>query len=698
MRQTHIVNNFYDYVFDLRNNSEIKQVQKAIKLIREDSSNPSLKRHSLDRVKERNLVSYYVNRDIRIISFEPPNQDRYLVYVDHHDSAYNWARTKKIDLDPSLDVIKVVGISASDLLEDVKDETSEDTVEEKNYDNLLPERKKGKSYLFDPLDNNALSAAGIAPNFLELSRRIHDEQDVLFLIDKIPPSIGNGIFSLCDELSHESTIDEPVVVQEPVEQIQKLTKIETDDEFDQWVNALDEALNLDFDRWRSFLHPAQRAAVCANSKGPIRVTGGAGTGKTVVGIHRCVHLVESKKFKSAYFITYNRTLMKNLEKIVRNVFGTELGKTYKVCTYYDYIKDRLAKDRDIHINLQFNDIAGFLKPGMNEVEPEHWSDKDTYFIFSEIQEVIAAQRIQTIDSYIRAKRKGRGRTISVAQKEELWKIYEYSWNYAKERKAIPGELIAHFALDLKLAPQEDCCLVVDEVQDLKAVDLAFLGEQSPAANQLTLLEDTKQRIYGSGYSLKALGINVVGKRSQKLFVNYRTTEEIGKAAALSLHGLDIHKIDLPTSLRSGDDAVVKRFSSSSEEAEWVKENIYDLKKKGVSRIAVLGRSRNSVENVQSQLTQDGIEYEFIESTNPVPDDDVVSVCTMHSSKGLEFEAVFVVGLDYGMDGLPAKREIRDNKKLLEDHQRRERHLLYVATSRARDQLFLSGCGEVIDLF
>ena len=263
---------------------------------------------------------------------------------------------------------------------------------------------------------------------------------------------------------------------------------------------------------------------------------------------------------------------------------------------------------------------------------------------------------------------------------------------------MPGELVSHFALELKLSPHENTCLIVDEVQDLTAADLAFIGEQAPGANQLTLLEDSKQRIYGSGYSLKSLGINVVGKRSQKLFVNYRTTEEIGKAAALSLHGLEIDKIELPRSLRHGENAQVRRFTDSAEEAEWVKEHIYEVQKKGVKRIAVLGRTRKSLEGVQSLLTEEGVDFEFIERINPIPDDGVVSLCTMHSAKGLEFEAVFVVGLDYGAEGLAAKREIRENKKLFEDYHKRERHLLYVATSRARDLLFLSGTGEVVDLY
>jgi hypothetical protein len=699
MRQTHIVDNFYDYVAELKNHNDIKLVQKAIKQIRENPATKSLRRHSLGRMKSRHLVSYSVNHDLRIISYEPPNHDRYLLYVDHHDEAYAWASTRRIDLDTvenSLTIIPVQWEEGDTSPDSLPDDTTDD-----EKDELLPPRIKGQAYLFDSLSKNELLSAGIPANYVDLVRRICNVDDTLRLISQLPGAISEILFQLTHDILHPDDGEKPseALADQPLPQKQRFQQIGSDEEFANWVAALDEALQLDFDRWRSFLHPAQRKAVCSSSKGPVRITGGAGTGKTVVGIHRTVHLGETQ-FRRVHFLTFNRTLMRNLLKTVRSVFGDQLNKKYMVNTVHSYIRGRLAAERDLRPEIRFNSHSDFLLPAMHKVQPQHWSmeEPDLVFIFEEIIEIIAARKIASLEQYIMAPRKGRGRTIQIAQKEELWQIYEEAWQQARDKGWIPGELLSHYALQEKLKIPEDEALIIDEVQDLQAVDLAFLAEQAPGPNQLTLLEDQKQRIYGSGYSLKSLGINVTGRRSQKLFVNYRTTEQIGDVASLSLHGQDIDPLDLPRSLRQGKQVIVKHFSSVEQERAWLIEQVYAAEKREKKRIAILCRTRQQLEEIEATLKVEGVECEQISRDNPVPEDEVISLCTLHNSKGLEFETVFIAHLDYSLAGMRANRYIRGNKKLLEDHEKREKHLLYVATSRARDELFISGTGEILKLF
>ncbi|HET9237827.1 MAG TPA: hypothetical protein VFO10_11280 [Oligoflexus sp.] len=206
-------------------------------------------------------------------------------------------------------------------------------------------------------------------------------------------------------------------------------------------------------------------------------------------------------------------------------------------------------------------------------------------------DIIAVQQLKSVGDYVRAPRKGALIQLSMEQKEDLWNIYECAWQLALAQKKIPFELVAHYAMDLKLRKHDDEAIVVDEVQDLRAVDLAFLAEQASGENQLTLLEDGKQRIYGPGYSLKALGINVAGKRSIKLYVNYRTTEEISKVAHDTLIDCGLQAIDLPKSLRHGPSPEMRKFSSKSKRMDWLVEVTLELHKKGRHRLAVIARFR-----------------------------------------------------------------------------------------------------------
>lgn len=392
-------------------------------------------------------------------------------------------------------------------------------------------------------------------------------------------------------------------------------------------------------------------------------------------------------------VTYNRTLKNNLEPLCHALFGESLGKKVKLNTFHSFVSKRLKECKYEVPKLEYNEEI-FLRPGLLAIKPEHlaknWTKDIVNFIYREIVNVIAPQKIDSIQKYVRAPRKGTGKTLGIKQKEELWKIFELSWAEAKKRLSVPPGLLSMYALELNLPALKDRGLVVDEMQDLSAADLAFLAEQAPGANQLTLLEDMKQRIYGFGYNLKSLGINVKGKRSTNLFVNYRTTEEIGETAVKSLESIGIDPIDIPVSLRHGKTPEIKTCHTPAEEHNWVVAKIHDCKKRNIKRIAVLSRTKKHLEDIEAVLEAEGIDFASMDRDFKRQSDGSVLLCTMHSAKGLEFEAVFIVGLKSLGSGLSVPKDIKSDEVAAVDFERREKNLLYVAMSRARDELYISG--------
>ena len=700
MRTIHIAENFYDFVIEL-NPKAIKQIQKAIRLIKDDPTNPSLRRHKLNRVPSKGIVSYSPNQNIRIIAWEPENNTSYLLYVNNHDSAYTWAQTKKISFDSSTKCFSIFG---SQNIEIDKTNTADKTRDSSNVDlnNFLNKRvKKFEPYFFDQLSDEELIKEGLPTNWINLARRIHSDEDLMNAIDHVPRTIGDKLFNLFEiidsknqPLKNKTTINE-----EPLPESINFQTISTDPQMDQWIEDLEKALKLPHEQWRVFLHPSQRKAVSANSKGPLRISGGAGTGKTVVGIHRAKHLAQMGA-KKVHFITYNRTLMRNLLDIVKDVFGNNLGTLYNINTFHTFISDQL-KINHLAVPSSHQNFKNFLKPGLSAVPPTEfssvWSEDLLDLLQREIIQIIAAKNIKHIGDYIRAPRSGTNKALNIPQKETIWKVFDICWKVAKEDNTIPFDLISLYAIQQGLTLPEGEFLIVDEVQDLQAVDLHLLGKMAPKPNQLTLLEDTKQRIYGSGYSLKSLGINIIGRRSIQLFINYRTTAEIGKTAQKALTSRGYLATEFPRALRNGPDTIIKKMDTEEAEFNWVNEQIMECQRIGLKRIAILARTRSSLESIEPTLESNGLEYTKLDRNTSKENDQFIALCTMHSSKGLEFDAVFIIGMNYGLDGFRPPNSLNKNKLALKDYEAKEKHLFYVALSRARERLYITGSGEILKL-
>lgn len=539
-----------------------------------------------------------------------------------------------------------------------------------------------------------------------------------------------------------------------------------------WVGAnpdsLREALeSSDINKWRVFLHPEQRRYAEGSWKGPYRLSGGAGTGKTVVLLHRARALHRKHPGARILLTTYTRTLADSLrtglELLAPEIEFVDLGQPGVCVKGIDQIaahiinhasKEELAaaahcvlgRARPLTFGKRLgdNDAANlFERIGADHTVPDQRLLTGA-FLASEYDNVILPARITSLESYLRVPRPGRGTPLSRPLRKVLWEIFdEFRSNLDVQGVLTYPEVVALAAQVMatrgageagvseagggvgggtvdglaageagggvggggrNVGPQ---CLadhiLVDEAQDFHALHWQLLRASAPeGSDDLFIAEDAHQRIYRSRVSLAKYGINIRG-RSRRLRLNYRTTAENLAWCINVLEGgsyLDLE--DQPEdvseykSVRSGPAPRVIQASRGQGEIDtivnvvraWIERDGTELQR---NSIAVLTRSSAKADAINRALPSAGIASVFPRSGESVDPESVV-VMTMHQAKGLEFRYVIVAGA--GADELPSKWALASMPEGERDEiLLRERSLLYVAASRARDELVVTTTAE-----
>jgi hypothetical protein len=467
-----------------------------------------------------------------------------------------------------------------------------------------------------------------------------------------------------------------------------------------------------FDVWRTFLHPNQRDVAYREAySGPALITGSAGTGKTVTGLHRAVFLARRLPDDGSKVLltTYTRSLAEALKRQLHlltsdatildriDVIGvdrlahqivTRGGRKITVAT--DAATDPLWEEAARSGPTQVNRAGAITRVS-------------AAFLKHEWEQVILAQQITTAEAYRDTPRKGRGAGLRAAQRDQVWAAIDgVVTKLAKLRLRTHTQLADEAAAIAGRTPSHYRHVIVDEGQDLHPAQWRLLRALVPARdNDMFLLADPYQRIYDSQVSLARLGIPVRG-RTRRLTVNYRTTHEILDLSVKVLNpdavlGLD----DTPDTLvgyRSvtrGGAPQLTDHPNREDEFEALIERVGTWLEQGVEphSIGVAARTGRLVQAITTTLASAYI---------PVADDkkgiDGVRVATMHGMKGLEFRCLAVVGLDLGV--LPAANAVTsatDDPHAHRQDLQRERCLLFVALTRARDVLYLSHSGKPSEL-
>jgi mRNA-degrading endonuclease RelE of RelBE toxin-antitoxin system len=656
--------------------------QKAVKTTAFDlqlnPASPGMQLHKLDKAKDKNFWSVRVGSDVRLIVHKTSGS-LLLCYVGHHDPAYRWAERRRLETHPKTGAAQFVEVR----------ETVQEILIPKYVEVEQP--APPKPVLFAHLADEELLSYGVPPEWLADVREAN-EDSLLVVADHLPAEAAEALLELA--VGGKPEVAKPVAPgADPFEHpdAQRRFRVMTN------VEELERALEYPWDKWTVFLHPAQRAIVERDYNGPARVSGSAGTGKTIVALHRAVFLARANPDARVLLTTFSDVLANALRTKLRRLISNEprLGERLEVQSiqaigrrlFQPYLGDNRIASPD--------DVAAAIQKAGVEVPGHKFSQS---FLRTEWEQVVDAWQLESWEQYRDVRRLGRKTRLPEAQRAVLWSIYERVREELSAAKLITeAGMFSRLAETLAKSRNKPFDFaVVDESQDMGVPHLRFLaalGADRP--NGLFFAGDLGQRIFQQPFSWLALAIDVRG-RSRTLRVNYRTSHQI-RTQADRLLGPEVADVDGNVEGRAGTVSVFNGLpptiavcESQKDERDTVTKWILALSADGVAphEFGVFVRSAAEMDRaraaVEAAVLPFGILDDKVETTS-----GQVAVGTMHLAKGLEFRAVVVMACDDEVIPLQERIETVTDDADLEDVYNTERHLLYVACTRARDHLLVT---------
>ena len=656
--------------------------QKAVKTTAFDlqlnPANPGMSFHKLDKAKDKNFWSVRVGSDIRLIVHKS-EASLLLCYVDHHDKAYDWAERRKLETHPKTGVAQWVEIR--------------ETVQVILIPTYVEASKPApaKKTLFAKISDDELLNYGVPAEWMSDVRQATDDT-LLALSDHLPSEAAEALLELAT--GGKPRAPQPVAVAaNPFDHpdAQRRFRVMTN------IEELQRAFEFPWDKWTIFLHPEQRQCVERDYNGPARVSGSAGTGKTIVALHRAVFLARANPDARVLLTTFSDILANALRTKLRRLISNEprLAERLEVHSI-DAIGHRLFKSHLGQSQIVSKDkVLELLKEAAAEVGGHKFS---LSFLVTEWVQVVDAWQLETWEAYRDVRRLGRKTRLPEKQRSVLWSIFD-----RVRARLAAGNLITDSGMFNRLAavvaesknPPFDFA-VVDEAQDISVAHLRFiaaLGADRP--NSLFFAGDLGQRIFQQPFSWLALGIDIRG-RARTLHVNYRTSHQI-RMQADRLLAPEVADADGNTEERGNtisvfnDPAPTIRVCDSLETekatvSQWIKE----LQSEGVMphELGVFVRSAAELDRALAAVKEVGLPFKILDE-NVETTSGYVSISAMHLAKGLEFLAVVVMACDDDVIPLQERIETVADDADLEDVYNTERHLLYVACTRARDHLLVT---------
>jgi len=464
------------------------------------------------------------------------------------------------------------------------------------------------------------------------------------------------------------------------------------------VEELQRALDFPWEKWTVFLHPQQRQLVERDYNGPARVSGSAGTGKTIVALHRAVHLARANPDTRVLLTTFSDALANALRIRLNRLVTGEPRLAERIDVYsLTAIAERLHK---IHLGPARLASQAVVRALLREASLRAGDHKFSLsFLLAEWGHIVDAWQLRDWEAYRDVARLGRKTRLPESRRQVLWAIFEeVRANLATEGLMTESTMFVQLAEEFpggRSAPFDFA--VVDEAQDVGVPQMRFLaaiGGERP--NALFFAGDLGQRIFQQPFSWKSLGVDIRG-RSRTLRVNYRTSHQI-RMQADRLLGPAMTDVDGNVEDRSdtisvfnGPPPTIRLLDSESEEATVVADWIMQHLEAGVlpHEFGVFVRSAAQIDRAKSAADEAGVPLTILDAGSEGKAGHV-SVSTMHLAKGLEFRAVAVMACDDEVIPLQDRIENVGDDADLQEVYETERHLLYVACTRARDYLLVTG--------
>jgi superfamily I DNA/RNA helicase len=657
---------------------------------------------SVDKARDPRMRTIRINDFWRGVVLAPDDgSDVFLlVNVVPHDDAYSWASKRLYTTNTATRGLEVRNVIA--------------------IEQLTPALEKAAAVapklLFASHSDTVLRELGVDEQVLRAVRTIIDKPQLEAFGTLLPEDQFEVLQYLAEGFSPDEVYRDVVGVRRPVDAAPDpdeslavvIANTKSRITLVTGPGELTDILEKPFAAWRVFLHPSQRrVAYRVSYAGPVQVTGGPGTGKTVVALHRVKHLLSRSPDTSVLLTTYTNALAATLrENLSLLLDGDEQQLARVDVTTVNAYAHRVVTE-----------LGGKAPSPVGDREERHlwqrvaktlalpWTEQ---FLAQEYRHVVLAQDIRDLDTYRAATRRGRGTPLSPVRREQLWPAVEQFKALLRKQGSTTHLTVCSTAARL-LAVEENSELrydhvVVDEAQDLHPAQWRVLrAAVTPGTDDLFITGDPHQRIYDARVSLGSLGISIAG-RTSRLRINYRSTEEIlgwstGILTPVTVEDLGGDGSDSLAGYRSllhGRRPQIDGYASEQAEVTALVERIREWIGHGIrpADIGVCARFNVLLDKVYDKLSAVDVPVARVRD-NPGPDTDGVRLATMHAMKGLEFRCVAVLGVTAG--ALPFAREVTPASVDALQHDSdilRERCLLFVACTRAREALQVSWSGAV----
>lgn len=670
-----------------------KKVSQFMRKFRSDPTSSAINYEKISTFRDPNMRTVRIDQQYRAVILKPEQGNVYvLLWVDNHDEAMAWAAPKQVVIHPETGSLQVLIAEPAPAAAPV-----------------VTKAAAAAPPLYGQWSDSDLIGLGVPELALPQVRAIRAESELDLLAATLPPEAYEALFFLgsgssLEEVRQALAVEKPVAI-DPTDfsaaletaTSQRRFHVVTDDQ------ELEAILDAPLEKWRIYLHPSQRRIVTASFNGPARVLGGAGTGKTVVAMHRAKHLatqVFTGDEDRILFTTFTVNLAHDIQDSLQKLAPPAAMRRIEVVHLDKWVSDFL-KSQGYDYRIEYWDMKGSPLPELWESaladKPEQ-VELPRAFFREEWDFVVQPAGCASYDAYRDAPRVGRGVRLSRQQRKAIWPVFEEYRNLL-EAKRIREPLDAMrdvVELLKKLKGRSRYrAVIVDEAQDMSTIAFQVLRAIAPEEpNDLFIVGDGHQRIYRRQVSLAKAGVKITG-RSRKLYINYRTTDEIRRFAVALLH--DVHVDDLDEgvddnkkykSLMHGSAPRIERCGSFAKEVQTIAEFVKAAD--DPKSTCLVTRTHQDLDQYDAALRELGIAtYRIRRSEAEDRDKPGLRLATMHRVKGLEFDRMIIAGANEGKVPLLAGDAESDDRGVREEAELRERALFYVASTRARRELLIT---------
>jgi superfamily I DNA/RNA helicase len=658
-----------------------------------DPRSSGINYENIHAAADTNMKSVRIDGDWRGIVFKPDQGDVYvLLHVNKHDEAYRWAERRKLIINPVTGAMQMVQVADAVEMSPVSIPSAA------LVDTNLPSGKP----IAEGVSERDLMALGVPPDMLKQVRLISTEDELDALQDQLPVEAYEALFLLAagdtvEQIlnARETRLDRQVDTSNFGEALQ------TPESQSRFVVVDDEAMvaimNAPLAQWRVFLHPTQNKLASGDRSGPVRVLGGAGTGKTVVAMHRAKWLAENRatEKEKVLFTTFTKNLALDIEDNLKTLCSKSTLAKIEVRNFDSWVHGFMRSKKLEHRIVYGREKDGALQAWQAALTVKDVSlDLPDSFYSDELEQVVLAHGVTTKDEYRAVRRTGRGVVLSRAKRDAIWPVFEeYRGQLASRKLKEVDDAYREVAALIEEQTKEGkvpavySAIVVDETQDFGPQALRLLRAMIPSnPNDLFFVGDGHQRIYTRNKAaMSKCGIDIRG-RSKKLCLNYRTTDEIRRQAVAVLEGCEIDDLDdghdetkRYKSLSHGPVPTVMEVTSIeaslSKALEMAKAWISQAGEEAYSTTCVISESQKSRDALAKFFEANGLKVSVIDETkNAGTATGVTYFATMHRAKGLEFDRVIVLA-PKAYFGEPLETDSK-------------RKLVYVALTRAKKEAAL----------